>query len=380
MKVTCPQESLARGLAIVSRAVASRTTLPILTNILLETDDGRLKLSATNLEIGIRCWVEARVEQPGAISVPARLLADFVNSLPKEDVSFDMSGKGHALKVTADRYRAEIKGLDAVDFPILPTVDQGLRFTVAAATLRSMIHQVIIAAATDESRPILTGILLQVDPDAGRITMAAADGFRLSVRSADLESSLDRAFQVIVPARALHEVARVTTEDDTPVEVAITETRNQVLFQLATVSIVSQLIDGNFPDFEKIVPPGHSTRAVVNTRAMQSAVRVASLFARDAANVVRLALQPGDDLTPGALLISAQSAEVGGNQSEIEAAIVGDALEVAFNAKYLQDVVGVVGADQMALELTTAASPGVFRPVSDDAFIHVIMPMHLSRQ
>lgn len=379
MKVSCPQENLARGLAVVNRAVANRSTLPILSNILLETEEGRLKLSATNLEIGINCWIGAKVEEPGAITVPARLLSDFVNSLPKEPVAFDLNGKNHTLKVSADRYRAEIKGLDAADFPVLPTVEQGVRFTVDTATLRAMISQVSIAAATDESRPILTGILTVIDPDAGRLTMAAADGFRLSVRSAELNAAVDRRFSVIIPARALLELARIATDDDPPVEVAITESRNQVLFRLETVTLVSQLIDGNFPDYEKIVPPGHTTRAVVNTKAFQNAVRVASFFARDAANVVRVSLVAGDDLTPGTLMVSAQAAEVGGNQSEIEASLDGPPLEIAFNAKYLLDVVGVVGSDQLALELSTSSSPGVFRPVSDDAFTHVVMPMHLSR-
>jgi DNA polymerase-3 subunit beta len=379
MKVNCAQENLARGLAIVNRAVANRTTLPILSNILIETDEGRLKLSATNLEIGINCWVTARIDDPGAITVPARLLSDFVNSLPKEPVDFELNGKSHTLKVSADRYRAEIKGLDAADFPVLPTVEQGVRFTVEAAALRAMISQVSIAAATDESRPILTGILTVIDPDAGRITMAAADGFRLSVRSSELDAALERRLSVIIPARALLELARISSDDDAPIEVAITESRNQVLFRLDGVTLVSQLIDGNFPDYEKIVPTAHSTRAVVNTKALQNAVRVASFFARDAANVVRVSLQPGDDLTPGTVMVSAQAAEVGGNQSEMEASIEGGPMEIAFNAKYLLDVVGVAGSDQVALELSTSSSPGVFRPVSDDAFTHVIMPMHLSR-
>jgi DNA polymerase-3 subunit beta len=379
MKVSCPQESLARGLAVVNRAVASRTTLPILSNILIETDEGRLKLSATNLEIGINCWIGARVEDQGAITVPARLLSDFVNSLPKEPVAFELNGKGQTLKVTADRYRAEIKGLDAADFPILPTVDQGLSFTMDAAALRAMISQVSIAAATDESRPILTGILTVVDPDAGRITMAAADGFRLSVRSAELDAALERSVSVIIPARALLEVARITTDEDPPVEIAITDNRNQILFRLESISLVSQLIDGNFPDYEKIVPPNHTTRAVVNTKSMQSAVRIASFFARDAANVVRLSFQPGDDLQPGMVVVSAQAAEVGGNQGEVEASIEGGAVDVAFNAKYLMDVLGVTGSDQLAIEVSTSSSPGVFRPVSEAAFTHVIMPMHLSR-
>jgi DNA polymerase-3 subunit beta len=380
MKITCPQESLARGLAIVNRAVASRTTLPILSNILIETDGARLKLAATNFEIGINCWVEAAIEDPGAITVPARLLSDFVNSLPKEPVAFELNGKGHTLKVSADRYRAEIKGLDAADFPVLPTVEQGARFSLEAATLRAMINQAAIAAATDESRPILTGILTIVDPDSGLITLAAADGFRLSVRTAPLEAPLERRIAVIIPARALLELARITTDDDAPIEVAITDSLNQVLFRLETVSLVSQLIPGNFPDYEKIVPPGHSTRAVLNTKAMQNAVRVASYFARDAANVVRLSLQPGDEeLIPGTVVVSAQAADVGGNQSELEASIEGPALEIAFNAKYLLDVLGVMPSDQVALELSSASSPGLFRPVSDEAFTHVVMPMHLSR-
>lgn len=379
MKVICPQENLARGLAIVNRAVASRTTLPILSNILLEATEGQLKLSATNLEIGIHCWVEARVESQGAVTVPARLLSDFVNSLPKEPVTFELSGKSQTLKLAADRFRAEIKGLDAADFPILPTVDQGLRFSVDTAVLRTMVGQVTIAAATDESRPILTGVLVMLDPDAGRLTMAAADGFRLSVRITELAAALDRPVTVIVPARALLELARIIPEDDDLVEVAITDNRTQILFQVPSVSLVSQLIEGNFPDFEKIIPGAHSTRAVVNAKAMLNAVRIASFFARDAANVVRLSLQPGDELQPGTVVVSAQASEVGGNQGEVEAVIEGEGLDIAFNAKYLLDVLGVAGSDQVALELISASSPGVFRPVSDEAFTHVVMPMHLSR-
>jgi DNA polymerase-3 subunit beta len=379
MKVTCLQENLARGLAIVGRAVATRTTLPILSNILVETEDSRLKLSATNLEIGISCWIGARVEEGGATTVPARLLSDFVNSLPAEPIAMELNGKSQTLKLSADRYRAEIKGIDASDFPILPTVDQGIRFTLDPVRLREMVGQVAIAAASDESRPILTGILTVIDPDTGRLTMAAADGFRLSVREDAVEVPIAERLSVNIPARALLELGRVSTEEDEPLEVAITDSRNQILFRLSNVDVVSQLIDGTFPDYERIVPAGHTTRAVLNSKAMQSAVRIASFFARDAANVVRLAVQPGDALQPGSVLISAQSAEVGGNQSELEASVEGEAVEIAFNAKYLLDLLGVIGAEQVALELTTPSSPGVFRPLDDTPFTHVIMPMHIAR-
>lgn len=379
MRVTCLQENLAKGLAIVSRAVAARTTLPILSNILVETDDSRIKLSATNLEIGISCWVGARVEEGGATTVPARLLSDFVNSLPAEPIAMELNGKNQTLKLSAARYRAEIKGIDASDFPILPTVDQGIRFTLDPAHLREMIGQVAIAAASDESRPILTGVMTVLDPDAGRLTMAAADSFRLSVREDELNAPLDEKLSVIIPARALLELARISADQDEPLEVAITESRNQILFRLSNVDLVSQLIDGNFPDYEKIIPRSYTTRVVLNAKAMHNAVRIASFFARDAANVVRVAVQPGEELQPGMVVISAQSAEIGGNQSELEAAVDGEALEIAFNAKYLMDLLGVVGAEQVAMELTTPSSPGVFKPLSDAPFTHVIMPMHIAR-
>jgi DNA polymerase III subunit beta len=379
MKVTVQQEQLARGLATVGRAVATRSTLPVLSNILLETDESRLKLSATNLEMGIICWIAAQVDEPGEITVPARLLSDFVNSLPPSPVVMDLDGRRQTLSVGADRYQAEIKGIDASDFPVLATVEEGLKFTIDPGVLRSMVNQVAISAATDESRPILTGVLVKVDPDLGLFTLAAADGFRLSVREAQVDLGVAGPFSIIVPARALLELARIVGDEDQPLQVAITDTHNQILFRLSHVDLVSQLITGNFPEYEKIVPAGFTTRAVTSSRALHSAVRIASFFARDAANVVRLELRPGSELQPGIIVVSAQAAEVGGNQTEIEAAIDGGALEIAFNAKYLLDVTNVVGTEQIALEASNASSPGVFRPTDDTPFLHVIMPMHIGR-
>jgi DNA polymerase-3 subunit beta len=379
MHVTCHQSDLARGLATVGRAVATRSTMPVLANILMATDDSRLRLSATNLEIGITCWVPATVATPGEITVPARLLGEFVASLPQCPVEMVLDPRGQTLDVSADRYQAQIKGIDAADFPVLPTVEQGARFSMSAHGLRQAIAQVTVSAATDESRPILTGVLTHFDPDSGRMLMAAADGFRLSVRETDLQVPLDAPIGVIIPARALIELSRVCAEDETHVEVAITDTLSQILFRLTDVELVSQLIDGTFPDYEKIVPSTHSTRAVVNTRALHNAVRIASFFARDAANVVRLELQPAEDPAASVIVVTAQAAEVGANHSEIEATIEGAPVEVAFNAKYLLDLLNVVGTDQVVMDLLTTSSPGTFRPAGDTDFTHVIMPMHIGR-
>jgi len=344
----------------------------------MQTDDGRLKLSATNLEIGIRCWVKADVVDAGAITVPARLLGEFVHQLPSGTVTLDLNGRNQTMRLSADRHKAEIKGIDAADFPVLPTIDEGVRFSVATKTFKEMIQQVVIAAATDDARPVLTGVLLVADPDAGRLTLAASDGFRLSVRESELDAPIDGRISVIVPARALAELQRVAPDDDETISIALPAARNQILFQLKDIDIVSQLIEGNPPDYEKIIPTAAATRVVINTKAFLGAARIASSFARDAANVVRLKLSPGDEIG-GSVTISAQSAEVGGHEREIEAAVDGEAMEVAFNARYLLDVLGVVGSDQIALEVASPSSPGVFRPADKTPFTHIIMPMHIAR-
>ncbi len=380
MRVSCLQENLAKGLSTVARAVATRSTLPVLGNILLETDHSRLKLAATNLEIGINCWIGAKVEEEGATTVPARLLTDFVNSLPPERIDMELVVRTQTLHLRCLRYEANIKGIDASEFPLIPTADRldtGWRIRIAPDLIRQMITQVIIAAATDETRPILTGVLVRFEND--QLTLAAADGFRLSVRTARLEESVPAPISVIVPARALAELARISADEQNPIELIITESRNQALCHLSNVDLVSQLIEGNFPDYRQIIPKGHATRTVVDTRAFLNAAKIASFFARDAANIVRLKMEPGGDLTPGQLTVAATSAEVGDNVSQMEANIEGQELEIAFNAKYLMEVLNVVDAPQVTLETNTSSSPGVIKPVGSQDFTHVIMPMHITR-
>ncbi len=375
MQVSCMQENLAHGLAIVSRAVATRTTLPVLSNILIATDNSRLKLAATNLEIGISCWIGAKVEKEGETTVPARLLTDFVNSLPAETINMDLAERTQTLHLTCSRYEANIKGIDSSEFPLIPTVEDGGQITLDPDTLKEMIAQVTFAAATDESRPILTGVLTRFDTES--ITFAAADGFRLSVRTAAIDAGIHEPVSVIIPARALSELGRILGETEEEVEVTVTEGRNQVLFHLPNIDLVSQLIEGNFPDYNQIIPKSFSTRTVVDVKPFLNAVKIASFFARDAANIVRLQIEPGSEIHPGTLTISATSAELGDNVSQLDASIEGEPLEIAFNAKYLLDVLNVIGADQVAVETTTPSSPGVFKPVGGPDFVHVIMPMHI---
>ena len=377
MKVSCLQENLAKGLSIVSRAVASRSTLPVLGNVLLATDQGRLKLSATNLELAVTCWIGAKVDEDGTTTLPARILSDFVNSLPPDRIEMELNVRTQSMHLKCARYDANIKGIDAQEFPIIPSIGDAKKLSLEADSLREMIEQVTFAAATDESRPVLTGVIAKFEND--KVTFAAADGFRLSVRSTTLSTPIEQPVSVIIPAKALQEVARVSGDQEDPIELAITDNKSQVLFKLTNIQIVSQLIDGQFPDFTRIIPESHATRTIVTTSELQNAVKASSVFAREAMNTVRLQVTPPGDLGNGKVTITATSAESGDNVGDIDAAVDGAPVEIAFNARYLADVLNVVRGPQVAIETASSSSPGVFKMVGRDDFTHVIMPMHIGK-
>ncbi len=376
MKVTCTQENLARGLSVVGRAVASRSTLPVLGNILLSTEESRLKLSATNLEISINCWVGAKVEREGATTVPARLLTDFVSSLPAEKIELDLIARTQTLNLKCGRFEANIKGIDAQEFPLIIVPEQEEPIRLQTEHLHRMIDRVAFAAATDESRPVLTGVQAELRSDG--FTFAAADSYRLSVSSMPLDNGPEPGISIIVPARALQELRRITGEDE-PVEVRVSDNRNQVFFHCATIDLVSQLVEGTFPDYKQIIPTSHNTRTVVGTADFLKAVRMAAIFARDAANICNLQVVPNGNDGFGSLIVAATSTEYGDNVSELDARIEGQPIEVAFNARYMLDALSVIDTAEVALETRDPSSPGVIKPVGGGEFVHIIMPMQVAR-
>jgi DNA polymerase-3 subunit beta len=378
MRVSCLQENLAKGLSIVGRAVATRSTLPVLSNILLATDQGRLKLSATNLEIGITCWIGAKVEEDGSTTVPARTFVDLVSALPAEKVDMELNVRTQTLNVKCGRFENNIKGIDATEFPLIPTASDDNAIRIDPEVLRTMISQVVFAAATDESRPILTGVLAKFDND--KVTFAASDGFRLAVRTAPLLEPAPAPLSVIIPARALAELGRVSGDQQDPVTINITPSKSQVLFHLDHVELVSQLIDGNFPDYNQIIPKKKETRTVVGTAELLKACKAANVFARESANIVKMTIEPGTELAPGHITLQATSAETGDNVGEMDAAVEGASIQIAFNVKYLIDMLSAANAAQVALETSTPSSPGKFVPVGDDAFLCVVMPMHIGNR
>ncbi len=371
MKLSCLQENLNKGLGIVGRAVATRTTLPITQNVLLATDQSRLKLAATNLEMAITYWTGAKVEEEGAITIPARLLSEFISSLPNDHINMTLTQ--HSLQLKCARFEARINGLDAEDFPPIPQVSDGIATKIEAESLRKGISQVAFAAATEESRPVLTGVQAEFDGD--KLTLAAADGFRLAVHNAPLLSPVSDKTAAIIPARALNELNRFLSDQEEPVEITLNQQKSQALFRLKNIEMVSQLIQGAFPNYSQLIPESYTTRAVVDVAEFLRATRMASIFARDGSGIVRLIMTPGTELTPGKMNISARAEEIGDNVGEIDALIDGEPAKIAFNAKYLSDVLSVLHQNQVALETTTPSSPGVLRPVGVDNYIHIVMPM-----
>jgi DNA polymerase-3 subunit beta len=373
MKLSCLQENLNRGLSIVGRAVATRSTLPITQNILLSAEQSRLKLAATNLEMAITCWVGAKVKQKGDITVPARLLSDFVNSLPNDLIEVNLPANSRILELKSGHFQAHIHGIDAADFPPIPQINDGITTTIEAASLREGIAQVAFAAATEESRPVLTGINTEFDGE--QLNLAAADGFRLAVHKTTLSSPVKEKTTVIIPARTLNELNRLLGEQEEPVEITVNEKKSQVLFRLKDAELVSQLIQGSFPNYSQVIPQSYTTRAVVDINEFLRVTKMSSIFARDASGIVRLVITPGTELAPGKITVSAQAEEVGDNVGEVDALTDGEEAKIAFNVRYLSDVLSVLSQAQVALELTTPSSPGTIRPIGVDNYVHVVMPM-----
>jgi DNA polymerase III subunit beta len=375
MKVSILQENLAHGLNIVSRAVTPRSTLPVLANVLVATDEGRLRLSATNLELGITCWLGAKVEEEGSTTVPARTFTDLVSTLANDKVEMDLNVRTQKLKVRCGASNTDINCIDAQEFPPMPVPDLANGIQINVADLREMIQQVAFAASSDEARPVLTGVQMVVQ--GSQLTLSAADGFRLSVRHAELSSASPRPITAIIPARALTELARIAGDGDQALTMVLPPGRGQVIFRLKDIELVSQLIEGVYPDLTQVIPRQSQTRTVMTTSAFLKACKQAEIFAREGSHIARINIRPGSSLEPGVVDISGQSEETGFNQTAVDATIEGGAMVIAFNVRFLREVLDVIRTPNVALETNTETSPGVIKPVGEDNFLHVIMPMHL---
>lgn len=374
MKLTVSQAQLAHGLGIVSRAVSPRSTLPVLNNILIATDEGRLRISATNLELGITCWIGAQIEEEGSVTIPARIFNDLVSTLPGDKVSLTLTTRTQSLNIHCGTSNFDIKGIDANEFPPMPTPDLAMGVELNVSDFKEMIQQVSFAASTDEARPVLQGVLMEINEN--QLSLAATDGFRISMRTAEISSSVAHPVKVIIPARSLSELARIAVNGRETVTMVVPPDRGQAIFHLKDAELVTQLIEGTFPDYRAIVPPNFKTRMVISTAEFLKACRQAEIIAREGNYVIRLNMQPQEG-GPGAVEFSTQSEEMGSGEVMVDANIEGPELLIAFNVRYLSEVLEVIGTPNTVLETNQNNTPGMISPVGDESFKHVVMPMHL---
>ena len=372
MKFSCLSENLAKGLSIVSKAVSTKGSLPVLAHVLLKTEDGKVKLAATDLETGVVTWVGARVEKEGAVTVPARLLSELVANLPQGKI--EISAEKQRLTLRAPQIKSRLNGLSADEFPPLPDVPEApsikgeAAFLLDSETFPAAVSQVAFAAASDESRPILTGVLIKgVGKD---LSLVGVDGFRLAERKLCLSEDLAKELSMVIPSRTLAEVARLAAHQEEPVRVVLLPEENQVLFELQGSRITSRLLEGKFPDYKKIIPPSFTTKAKLLTEDLLKAVRLAAIFARDSASIVRIKLEASQPLT-----LSANTSEVGENRTRVEAGVEGEPLEIAFNSKYLIDVLSNLQAEEVVFEASGPLNPGVLKPFGSSNYLHLIMPV-----
>ncbi|MBI1258463.1 MAG: DNA polymerase III subunit beta [Chloroflexi bacterium] len=377
MRVSILQDQLARGLSIVGRAVDSRPTLPVLANIQLTTEDARLKLVATNLEMSITTYIGAKVDRPGAITLPSKTFNELVSNLSPERVDLVLDESTQTVNVRCGMTNSNIKGISASEFPPVPEpADPDV--VLPAKLMRDMINQTVFASAKEDNRPILTGLYTHFEGNI--MTLAAADGYRLAVRTARIEENFAKPRTLVIPAKTMAELARIIGDEDKEVGITLPGERDLALFYYESTVISTQLLEGKFPDFGSLIPKSYSTAMTVYTTDLLRACKRAEIFARDSNHSARIFVKPAKGPSePGEVMIVGKSAERGDNEGSLDASVEGDGLEVAFNIRYLIDVLNVIPDERVVLESNGSAHPGVIRPENNNEFVCIIMPMSINR-
>lgn len=361
MKLQVTQENLNRALGTVARVANSRNTLPILSNILVRTASNRLSIAATNLDIAITHYIGAKVSDEGSVTVPARLMQDFVSSLPAGVIELDLEET--KLHITTDQYKSVVNGIAADDFPVMPAIADGKSWTIPGAVLKKSLQQVVMAASSDESRPVLTGVLLQtVDSE---LYMAATDSYRLAEKKLGTN---DQDVQLLVPVTAMQDLLRILSDFDD--DVKVTHDDQQVLFQVGDVDLVARLIDGKYPDYRKLIPSNFSTEAVVKRGDLLNVTKVSSLFARESAGSITINV----DEAAGTLSIHSIASQLGENTATAEGKITGSG-QITLNSRYLLDALHALDGEEVRFCFNGKLEPTLLKDPTKDDYTHIIMPL-----
>lgn len=363
MKLSCIRENLAKGLSALSRVVTTSSTLPILGNILLKTDQGRLKMSATDLEMGVNYWVGAKIEKEGEITIPARVFVDYVNNNNDENIGLEVDGQ--LVRLSSDHYSTKINGLSAEEFPIIPEISNGLSVDLEVEVLKDAVSKVVFAAATGETNPTLAGVYLKIE--GNKLKVVATDSYRLAEKIVDLAADSKESLSVIVPTKTIQELYRLLGNVSGGVRLVVSD--NQVMFKLEDMEVVSRLIEGNYPAYEGIMPQSYVTRVIIGTKELLADAKMAAVFSRESQKI-RLVVDKEKNK-----LVSMSKGQSGENVSNIGVEVEGAGGEITFNTRYLADVLNVVGSMNVVLEMTDKLKPGLIKPVNDDNYRYIIMPV-----
>lgn len=361
MKLQVTQENLNRALGSVARVANSRGTLPILANVLIKTSNNRLSLSATNLDIAITHYIGAKVKDEGSITVPARLMQDFVGSLPDGVIELDLQET--KLHVTTDQYKSVVNGIMADDFPVMPAIEGGNNWTIPGGLFKKALQQVVFAASSDETRPVLTGVLLQTME--GKLYMAATDSYRLAEKQLGVNK---KDVQLLIPASAMHDLLRILGDGDD--EVRITHGEQQVLFQVSDIELVTRLVEGKYPDYRKLIPSGFATEATLKRADLVNVTKVSSLFARESAGSVTIEI----DESAGQLSIRSVASQLGENTAKAAAKATGSG-SITVNSRYLLDALGALSGDEVVFGFNGKLEPTLIRDPGAPDYLHIIMPL-----
>ena len=382
MHVTCCQSKLRKGLAIAFHAISSRSTLPVLSNVLLTAKDDTLTLASTNLELGLVCTVEASIIEEGALTIPAKLFSEFIASLPEDGVTLKTTKE--TMTITSGRQHATIHGMSADEFPSIPLDQHGTPVILPAAIFKAMSEDVVIAASKDDARPVFTGVLAEITENT--LTLAAADSFRLAVHSCALPADGHPCGSYLIPATTLSELGKLLTTTDGDVALYVTEKKTQLLFQTMHASLVTRLIDGQFPNYRQLFPKEIVTTATLDRAAFLSATKAAALFARESSNILRLSIAMDNaeetgisgDTKPvdGLLTLEASAEDVGQSTSTVPLTFDGPPITIIFNVSYLMEVLSILHEEQVQLQFTTNQATALLRPVGNEDYTYLIMPMH----
>lgn len=370
MKLFVDQKSLAFALNIVNKAVSLNNTLPVLNNILLKAEGKKLFFSSTNLEIAINYWIPAEVHNEGSITIPAKLFTNYIHLL-REDESIEFKlEEGLTLLIKSKSSRTKIKGIAADEFPLIPQIEQPQIFTLSASVLKQAIEQVVFAASLNISRPTLSGILFSIDKDV--CTLVATDSYRLAEKKISFSNKNKIHLQSIIPAKTILELGKILLNITRDAIVEISISQNQTLFKIENIELISRLIEGSFPDYEKIIPQHTCTKAQVQVSDFLLAVKKVSLFVSEDSNNIRISVTHDGKMT-----LSTGETQVGEETTEIPIHIEGENNQIGLNFQFLLDILHSIGSDTVLLEMDSKISPVILRPYQKDDYVHIIMPLKI---